>query len=73
MESQPDLPLHGKVAVVTGAARGIGRAVAETLGRQGASVLVNYASNSAAAEEVVGAIRAGGSRAEAVKLRLDGA
>ena len=72
MQSRPDLPLHGKVAVVTGAGRGIGRAIAETLGRQGASVLVNYASNSVGAEEVVGAIRASGSRAEAVKLRLDG-
>ena len=73
MENRPDLPLHGKVAVVTGAARGIGRSVAETLARQGASVLVNYALNTAAAEAVVCSIRAGGFRAEAIKLRLDGA
>jgi 3-oxoacyl-[acyl-carrier protein] reductase len=66
-------PLHGKVAVVTGASRGIGRAIAETLGRQGASVMVNYASSTETAEEVVNAIRAAGSRAEGLKLRLDGA
>ncbi|MBG9389878.1 SDR family oxidoreductase [Caenimonas aquaedulcis] len=72
MEHCTDLPLRGKVAVVTGAARGIGRAIAQTLGRQGASVLVNYSSNSGAAEEVVNAIRAHGSRAEAARLHLDG-
>lgn len=73
MESPTNALLHGKVAIVTGAARGIGRAIAETLGRQGASVMVNYASNTEAADEVVGVIRAAGSRAEALKLRLDGA
>lgn len=73
MENPTNALLHGKVAIVTGAARGIGRAIAETLGRQGASVMVNYASNTEAADEVVGVIRATGARAEALKLRLDGA
>jgi 3-oxoacyl-[acyl-carrier protein] reductase len=64
--------LHGKAAIVTGGARGIGRAVAETLGRQGASVIVNYASNKEAAGRAVTAIRASGGKAEAVELALDG-
>jgi 3-oxoacyl-[acyl-carrier protein] reductase len=73
MHDTANAPLHGKVALVTGASRGIGRAVAETLGPQGASVMVNYASDARAAEEVVGTIRAAGARAEGIKLRLDGA
>jgi 3-oxoacyl-[acyl-carrier protein] reductase len=73
MEPRTINPLHGKVAVVTGASRGIGRAIAETLGRQGASVMVNYASSTETAEEVVRTIRAAGSRAEGLKLQLDGA
>ena len=73
MESRMSTPLQGKVAIVTGASRGIGRAVAETLGRQGASVMFNYASNNEAAEATVAAIRSAGSRAEAIKLRLEGA
>lgn len=45
--------LEGKVAIVTGASRGIGRAIAERLGRDGAKVVVTYASNQDKAEEVV--------------------
>ena len=52
--------LTGKVAVVTGSSRGIGRAIAERLGRDGASVVINYAQNVATADEVVSAIEAGG-------------
>ena len=48
--------LAGKVAVVTGASRGIGRAIALELGRAGAHVVVNYLKNEAAAAEVVAAI-----------------
>lgn len=58
--------LEGKVAVVTGASRGIGRAIALELARRGARVVVNYHRNAAAAEEVVAAIRAGGGEALAV-------
>jgi 3-oxoacyl-[acyl-carrier protein] reductase len=57
------MSLAGQVAIVTGASRGIGRAVALELARQGASVLVNYQRNAAAAEDVVAAITADGGRA----------
>lgn len=65
--------LSGKVAIVTGASRGIGRAVAQKLGRQGASVMVSYASNTEAAEKVVSTIRAAGAKAQAFERPLDGA
>ena len=58
--------LEGKVAIVTGASRGIGRAIAETLAAEGATVVVNYQSNAAAAETVVDGIRARGGQALAV-------
>ena len=57
----------GKVAVVTGGSRGIGRAIALELGIQGAKVVVNYHASAGAAEEVVAAIRAAGSEALAVQ------
>jgi len=46
------LDLSGKTAIVTGSSRGIGRAIALELGQAGASVVINYSSNDAAAEEV---------------------
>jgi 3-oxoacyl-[acyl-carrier protein] reductase len=62
--------LSGKIAIVTGGGRGIGSAIARGLGREGASVVVNYASNEAAARDTVAAIEAAGSRALAMKGKL---
>ncbi len=59
----------GRVAVITGASRGIGAATALTLAEQGFRVVVNYRSSSAEADEVVGAATAAGG--EAVAIRAD--
>ncbi len=59
--------LDGKVAVVTGASRGIGRAIAEKLAEDGAKVVVNYTSNEEAANEVVSKIENRGGKAVAVQ------
>lgn len=60
--------LTGKVALVTGGSRGIGRAAALALGKQGAHVVVNYVSNEAAAREVAEQIQSAGGKAEIVQF-----
>ena len=59
--------LDGKVALVTGASRGIGRAIAVRFGQDGAAVIVNYSGNHEAARETVFAIEAASGRALAVQ------
>jgi len=59
--------LAGKVALVTGAGRGIGKEMAMELGRRGAKVIVNYANSDSRAEEVVTAIKKNGSDAACIK------
>ena len=59
--------LKGKVAIVTGASKGIGAGVAKSLGKAGASVVVNYASSKEGADRVVAEITKGGGKAIAVQ------
>ena len=62
--------LTGKVAVVTGASRGIGRQIAKTMAREGAIVIVNYNGSAAKAEEVVKEIIEVGGQAEAMQCNV---
>lgn len=62
--------LNGKVAVVTGASRGIGRAVALELASRGAVVIVNYNGSGALAEEVVNEIKTNGGTAESYQCNV---
>ena len=62
--------LHGKIALITGASRGIGRASALALAQAGAQVLVHYSSSEQEADAVVAEIRHGGGKAEKVGADL---
>lgn len=59
--------LSGKIALITGGSRGIGRAVAMEFAKNGASIAINYAGNEAAAQETISELKALGVRAEAFK------
>ncbi len=59
--------LKGKVAIVTGASRGIGRGIAERLARDGASVVINYVKSEGEAKKVISGIEAEGGKAMAVQ------
>lgn len=61
------MKLEGRNAVVTGGGRGVGRSISLAFAREGANVVVNYAGNQTAADEVVGMIQAMGRKAVAVK------
>jgi 3-oxoacyl-[acyl-carrier protein] reductase len=67
----PGASLEGKVALVTGGGRGIGRGVALELGKRGASVVVNYVSSKAPAEEVCKLIEGYGNGAKAIAIQAD--
>ncbi|MDX1976928.1 MAG: 3-oxoacyl-[acyl-carrier-protein] reductase [Pseudanabaenaceae cyanobacterium bins.68] len=62
--------LSGKVAIVTGASRGIGRAIALAFGQEGAKVVINYASSEQAALDLVAEIQALGTEAIALKANV---
>ncbi|MCX4095820.1 SDR family NAD(P)-dependent oxidoreductase [Nocardia sp. alder85J] len=63
--------LQGRIAVVTGGSRGVGRAIALRLARDGAAVAVNYRRDAGAAESVVAEIRENGGRAHAYAAAID--
>ena len=64
------MSLTGKIAVVTGGSRGIGRAICQHLGALGATVIVNYVSNPTAADETVKSITDNGGTAEAAQFNV---
>lgn len=67
MPSSNGFSLDGRVAIVTGASRGIGRAIAHELSQYGASVIVNYLKSTQPAEELVASIESEGGKAKAVQ------
>ncbi len=68
--NQTSKKLDGKIAVVTGASKGIGAAIAKALGAQGATVIVNYATSKEGAEKVVSAIEASGGKGAALRANV---
>lgn len=64
------MDLDGKIALVTGGSRGIGRAISLELARQGATVIINYFRNTPAAEETIRLVEAEGAKAHSIKAHL---
>ena len=67
MSSEQQMPLAGKIALVTGSGQGIGRATAQRLAREGADIVINYRSNANAAVEAKASIEALGRRCIAIQ------
>ena len=65
MSFPPRISLEGRVAIVTGSSRGIGRTIAKELAVRGAKVVTNYHKSTAAAEEIVTEIQSAGGEAQA--------
>jgi 3-oxoacyl-[acyl-carrier protein] reductase len=65
-----DKKLAGKVALITGASRGIGRTIAENLAHHGAKVVINYANHSEQAAEVVQNVQRNGGEAIAIQADI---
>src|SRR5439155_25680279 len=66
----PNKKLAGKIAIVTGASKGIGAAIAKQLAAEGAAVVVNYSASKTDADKVVGGIKAQGGNAIAVQANV---
>src|SRR3989475_11665152 len=67
MTNEQQLPLAGKIALITGSSQGIGRATAQRLAQSGADIVINYRSNAGAADEAKASIEALGRRCIAVQ------
>ena len=67
MTNEQQLPLAGKIALITGSSQGIGRATAQRLARNGADIVINYRSNATAAKEAKASIEELGRRCVAIQ------